>query len=168
MSENQYVEMICHLADQPQTKIFLPKGFEAKPLKSASEDELYECYCAAFQAGDAAFFFEQSATERREYFETLELDQARENPASVLITRGDVVAGFTYVIPYGEGNRHISCMVVHPDYQRQGLGAFMVQYAKAKVADQGCRSITLDTDTKMGAFQLYRKYGFEIITDTQE
>jgi len=168
MTENQYVEMICQLIDQPKTKIALPKGFESKSLKAASEDELYECYCVAFQAGDAAFFFEQSETERREYFETLELDQARENPASVLITKGDVIVGFTYVIPYGEGDQHISCMIVHPDHQRQNLGAFMVQHVKAKGAEQGCRSITLGTDTSMGAFQLYRKYGFEMIVDPQE
>jgi ribosomal protein S18 acetylase RimI-like enzyme len=59
-------------------------------------------------------------------------------------------------------------MVVHPDYQRQGLGAFMVQYVKVKTAEQGCRSITLGTDTSMSAFQLYRKYGFEILADIQE
>jgi ribosomal protein S18 acetylase RimI-like enzyme len=54
-------------------------------------------------------------------------------------------------------------MVVHPDHQRQGLGSFMVQFAKQEVAAQGHQSITLGTETSMGAFQLYRKYGFIII-----
>ena len=166
MSENQYVEMIFELTDHPPVQNSIPKGFRARSLQTATDDELYECYYAAFQAGDAQFFFEQSEAERREYFDTLGLAQAREEAASVLITQNEIVAGFTLAIPYLEGNRHISCMVVHPSFQRRGLGAFMVQYVIKKATAQGCRSITLGTDTQMGAFQLYRKYGFEIIQET--
>lgn len=160
MQEHQYVEMICRLADQPKLENTILKGFEVKSLKSASEVGLYECYYAAFQAGDAQFFFDQSEMERREFFGTLCLEDAKEEHASVLIAKSEIIVGFTYAIPYGDSNLHISCMVVHPDYQYQGLGKFMVRYAIEKAAAQGCRSITLGTDTNMGAFQLYHKHGF--------
>lgn len=165
MPENKYVEMICHLNDNPDVNVKLPAGFEVQSLSTVDEDDLYQCYYEAFEAGDAQFFFEQTETERRDFFDELELVEARGEPGSVVICKDGSVMAFTYVIPYGDKNRHISCMVVHPNYQRQGLGAFMVQFAKQEVASQGHQSITLGTDTNMGAFQLYRKYGFTIIDE---
>ena len=165
MPKNKYVEMICQLNVNSDNKVEIPPGYEVQSLSSAEEDELYQCYYDAFKAGDAGFFFEQSETDRLEYFEELELAQAKNEPGSVVIREDGKVIAFTYVIPYGDKNCHISCMVVHPDYQRQGLGAFMVEYAKQEVAAQGYESMTLGTDTNMGAFQLYRKYGFTMIDE---
>jgi ribosomal protein S18 acetylase RimI-like enzyme len=167
MPEYNYVEMICLLEEGPQMKIPLPEGYDLCPLSEADEDDLYNCYHAAFHAGDASFFFDQSEIERRKYFDTLGLANASVEPGSSLICINAEVVGFTYLIPYGEGNRHISCMVVHPDYQRQGLGAFMVAYAIGGAAAQGHRSITLGTEKSMAAFQLYRKYGFQIMEGNQ-
>jgi len=165
VQENKYVEMICHLNDKSNVEVKYPEGFEVQSLSSADESDLYQCYYKAFRDGDAHFFFEQSEDERRDFFNELELAQARDEPGSVVIRKDGSVIAFTYVIPYGDKNRHISCMVVHPNYQRQGLGAFMVQFAKQEVAAQGHHSITLGTDTNMGAYQLYRKYGFTIIEE---
>jgi ribosomal protein S18 acetylase RimI-like enzyme len=41
----------------------------------------------------------------------------------------------------------------------------MVLHAKQKAAAEGYQSITLGTETSLGAFHLYRKYGFTIIDD---
>jgi ribosomal protein S18 acetylase RimI-like enzyme len=167
MPESKYVEMICRLAERPQVEIVLPQGFQVASLKDADEDALYRCYYAALEAGDARFFHHQSKAERREYFDTLRLEEARnESGSSVILKDGDIV-GFTYVIPYGKGNCHISCMCVHPDHWRQGLGTFMLLHAMKNVAAQGYRSITLGTGTTMGAFQLYRRYGFEAIEEAR-
>ncbi|MCP4283606.1 MAG: hypothetical protein GY792_04025, partial [Gammaproteobacteria bacterium] len=114
MPENKYVEMICHLAEQPKTEAPPPEGFEVRPLSTADDDSLYSCYYAAFKAGDARFFFDQGEAEKRAYFDTLGLAEARNEPGSTLILKDSAIVGFTYVIPYREANRHISCMVVHP------------------------------------------------------
>ncbi|MBC8506133.1 MAG: GNAT family N-acetyltransferase [Anaerolineales bacterium] len=167
MLENRYVEMIYHLAEQPQIEISLPFGFEVKDLKHANKDELYSCYYAAFERGDARFFFKQSEVERREYFNTLCLNEARSEPgSSVILNKGRSIS-FTYILPYGEGNCHISCMCVHPDFQHQELGKFMLHHAIREVSAQGHSSITLGTDTKMSAFHLYQKHGFEIMEEKE-
>lgn len=165
MPENKYVEMFCYLNDKSDSEMEIPSSYTVKALTSAKEDDLYQCYYKAFKAGDARFFFEQSEAERRDFFDELELAKARNEAGSVAICKdGDIIA-FTYVIPYGDKKCHISCMAVHPDHQRQGLGAFMVQHAKQMAAAEGYQSITLDTETSMGAFHLYTKYGFTIIDD---
>jgi ribosomal protein S18 acetylase RimI-like enzyme len=156
------VEMICGLSDQTQNDIELPAGFNVNALIHVQEDELYPCYLAAFRAGDSKLFFKQGQTKQREFFETLAFDQARNEPGSLVIMKEDQIIGFTYLVPYGETNRHISCMCVHPDFQRQGLGSFMLEYAKNEAYSQGYRSITLWTEAAMGAFELYRKHGFMI------
>jgi ribosomal protein S18 acetylase RimI-like enzyme len=163
MSEIEYVEMICYLEGLNINNVMFPEGFEAQSLIDAKEDDLYRCYYLAFQAGDAQFFFDQNEDERREYFDTLGLDKARNEPGSVLILKDGAIVGFTYVLPYGEGNRHISCMCVLPEYQRQGFGTFMLRFALEKVANAGHKSITLGTDTAMGAFQLYRMNNFKVM-----
>ena len=167
MTENKYVEMICDLNEQPWDEIALPGDYKIGSLKEAQEDELYRCYYAAFKAGDARFFFEQNEMGRREYFDMLCLDEARNEPGSSIIRKNGKIAGFTYVLPYGDGNRHISCMCVHPDDQRRGLGAFMLRHAIKEVAAQGSKSITLGTDTRMAAFRLYCQYGFKIMEEQE-
>lgn len=162
MPEIIYVEMICHLSKQPQIENDLSDSYEVMSLKDTSEEELYLCYYSAFEKGDAQFFFEQSETERRQYFDTLSLDVARNEPgSSVILKNGDII-GFTYILPLGQGNCHISCMCVHPNHQHQGIGKFMLSYAMNEVAARGNETITLNTDVNMAAFQLYRQYGFEI------
>ncbi len=165
MSEN-YVEMICNLAEQNPEIVSLAE-FRARPLHEAQADDLYQCYHASFSNSDATFFFEQSEKERREYFDSLGLAEAKDEPASLLLLKKDQIVGFTMVLPYGEGNRHISCMCVRPESRRQGLGEFMLRFAMQKARAQGLKTITLGTGTSMGAFQLYLKNGFQVILSRQ-
>jgi ribosomal protein S18 acetylase RimI-like enzyme len=165
MLNNLYIAMICLLGDQADCTASLPPGYEVRPLTEAHEADLYQCYYAAFQNGDAQFFFHQPEDKRRYYFDSLCLEDARVEPGSLIICKNEAVVGFTFVLPYGETNRHISCMCVHPDHQRQGLGEFMLHHALQAVGTQGYKSITLGTERSMGAFQLYRKYGFKILED---
>lgn len=160
--ENKYVEMVCHLSEQNIVEAMPPQGLQVKHLSRVDEDDLYPCYYAAFQAGDAQFFFEQGEKERREYFDTLGLEAALKEAASLALVRGRRLVGFVYVLPYGEGNCHISCMCVHPGFQRRGLGQLLLRLAMNQAAQEGYRTMSLGTSTSMGAFQLYRQHGFEI------
>jgi ribosomal protein S18 acetylase RimI-like enzyme len=157
--------MIYDLTEQAQIEGNLPEGFESKSLEDAKEDELYSCYYAAFLADDSQLFLEQSETERREFFDTLGFAQACNEPGSSMVLKDDQTVGFTYVVPYGETNCHISCMCVHPNCQRQGLGSFMLYFAKREAASQGYKTITIWTEPDMGAFQLYCKNGFKTMGD---
>jgi len=164
---NKYVEMLCRLSEHAIEDVAPPDGFEIRPLNTARVDDLYQCYYAAFEAGDAGFFFAQGEEERREYFDTLGLERALNEPASVVLTQDRRIVGFTCVLLYGEGNRHISCMCVHPDFQRRGLGKLLLRLIMNEVTQAGHKTITLGTGTGMGAFKLYQKHGFEITTRSQ-
>jgi ribosomal protein S18 acetylase RimI-like enzyme len=133
------------------------------------ELDLHTCYHAAFQAGDAKFYLRQTDLERKQYFQTLRYEEAKAEPGSSVILKRKHSVAFTYLLPYGVGNCHISCMCVHPDYQRQGLGTFMLHYAMREAKMKGMKSITLGTETGMVAYHFYLQHGFEVVdTGTSE
>ncbi len=155
--------MICDLtAVTPQVAV--PGEVDVRPLADADVDDLYAVYVRAFAAGDADFFFTQSEAERREYFDTLGREAALGDVAShVLYADGNPI-GFTYVLPYGTGNRHVSCMAVLPDHQGKGLGRLMLAIAQERAAADGARTMTLGTETGMRAHDLYSRNGFVAAT----
>ena len=60
----------------------------------------------------------------------------------------------------GEG--YVSDIVLHPDYQRRGLGEAMMRWALAWFRQEGLESAALTVNTDNGpAIALYRKLGFE-------
>ena len=159
----RYVEMICDLTEHAIIKLSLPEGFEAKPLSQASKDDLYRCYTNAFSAGDAQFFFDQGKQERREYFDSLGYKEAINEPSSVALLKDQQLVGFGFVLPYGKANCHISCMCIEPEFRRRGLGEFLLHNGMNLASQQGYKTITLGTDTRMAAYELYKKNGFTII-----
>jgi ribosomal protein S18 acetylase RimI-like enzyme len=167
MIKTKIVEMTCKLCGQPVKAIECPTGFTARSLEYYSEDDLYSCYLAAFQAGDSKFFKQQCKKEQREFYETLAFEQARNEPGSSMILKGEQIVGFTFAIPYGEGNCHISCMCVHPSFQRQGLGTYMLSHAQMAATAAGCQTMTLWTEAAMGAYQLYIQHGFKITEEKE-
>ena len=162
MAKIKLVEMRCDITAQSQKEVTPPEGFTAKALDDTRADDLYPCYLAAFKAGDSKLFAEQSEAARHEFYQTLAFEQARNEPGSSMVLKGDQIVGFTIVVPDGERNQHISCMCVHPQFQHQGLGAFMLRHAKVQAGAQGQESMTLWTEIELGAFELYRKHGFKI------
>lgn len=159
----QYVEMLCHLADQTPGPVTMPPDVVVRQVSTAREDDLYDCYHAAFSAGDARFFFDQSEQERRAYFDSLCDPEALNDPASLVLMKGQRVIGFSYVLPYGAvWNRHISCMCVHPEHMGTGLGKALLRLIMDRVADQGGETLTLGTEPTMRAFYLYRAHGFVV------
>jgi len=165
--KTKIVEMTCTLAEHTRREIVCPAGFTAKSLENSREDDLYPCYLAAFQGGDSKLFMQQREGEQREFYETLAFEQARNDSCSSMILKDEQIVGFTYVLPYGEKNQHISCMCVHPSFQRQGLGAYMLNHAQSAAALQGLQSMTLWTEVEMGAYQLYIKHGFKITEEKE-
>ncbi len=103
-----YVDMVCHLSDQNIVEALPPQGLQVWHLDQVDEGELYPCYYAAFEVGDAQFFLEQNEEQRREYFDTLGLETALKETASVALVQGQRLVGFVYMLLYGEGTLHMN------------------------------------------------------------
>lgn len=57
---------------------------------------------------------------------------------------------------------HITILAVHPQYQRQGMGAALLYYLLEIAASIGCERATLEVRASNGAaIALYRNYGFQ-------
>lgn len=70
-------------------------------------------------------------------------------------------AGIWIIIDEG----HISNIAVHPNYRRQGIGGILLTHLIEYSKQKGVKLITLDVREKnLPAQQLYKKYGFEVIS----
>ncbi|MFW9915709.1 MAG: GNAT family N-acetyltransferase [Candidatus Thorarchaeota archaeon] len=158
--EGTSVDMVCYLSEQAVVEISMPAGFRVKPVMELSEDALYQCYYAAFNAGEAQFFFHQSEEERRAYFNTLGIRGSLNDEASLALMKEQQIVGFTFALPYGKGNLHLSCNCIHPEFGQQGYGKLLLRLTMKKAAQLGMRTMTLFTDTEIRAYELYRKNGW--------
>lgn len=124
------------------------------------DDPLLEVYRAA-----------QAARGRRP--SAARLARVREKLESGLLAVDDELRGFALGEPGRaddgagepvEGLLHLSMVFVHPDHQRQGVGAAVVEELADEAWDQGYREITVWTETP--AF--YEAIGFEPTGRTNE
>jgi len=74
---------------------------------------------------------------------------------------GDRVVGHAFSDLYG-GQGHLIRLVVHPTYQRLGIGEQLLAEALRYQIEQSAYPLTLNTQADNGAAQaLYRRYGFQ-------
>jgi ribosomal-protein-alanine N-acetyltransferase len=74
---------------------------------------------------------------------------------------GDRVVGHAFSDLYG-GQGHLIRLVVHPAYQRLGIGEQLLAEALRYQIEQSAYPLTLNTQADNGASQaLYRRYGFQ-------
>lgn len=157
----EYVEMKYNITKE---ELNLPKGYSIENIKNYSEDELYELYLDAFLSGDAQFFFTQDEEGRVDYYHSnLGLPEALNRSESHAISYDGELVGFLYCIKFGEKNIHISCMCVNTKYQGQGIGKLMLRYACNEALKNDIETITLGTELKMKAYNLYKNFGFKIV-----
>lgn len=73
---------------------------------------------------------------------------------------GARLAGFA-IMQFGDERGHLSLFAVRPDYQRQGVGARMLQWLTESALTAGIGSIQLELrENKPGARHFYLKQGF--------
>jgi ribosomal protein S18 acetylase RimI-like enzyme len=163
MARFTYVDMRCELDQKVGDKDVLIEGVTVAPIDNCQLEALFDCYAAAFGAGDAQFYQLQSEGERRRYYyQELGFPDVLINPASFAYRIEEEIIGFALVLRQLENNYHISCMCISPEYQNRGLGTAMLNRIKDVAIENGCQSITLGTEPGMRAFHLYRKNGFEV------
>ena len=137
-------------------------NFLLTSIEECSMDDLYSCYYSAFTEEKLWYFMEQNEEEKRAYFDEL-ASMDLETKSSLVLKKNQKIVGFTFVIPYGENtNRHLTCICIHPDFGRRGLGRFLLNETQKRVAQQGCETMTLYTDYGIRAYDLYVKNGWEV------
>ena len=142
----------------------IPSNFEIKSLTETDEDELYKCYYLIFNTGQDRFFFDQTDSEKRAFFnQTFNRMQPLSEETSLALTKNRQIIGFSLVRPtHGEGNSHLWMFGIHPDYRRKGLGKSFLQLIMKKAAQYGSRTMSLACElNNIPAYKLYRGQGFK-------
>ncbi len=141
----------------------LPDKYLIKKVDNVSDADLYNCYIKAFENGGAQFFKYQSEDEKKEYFKDLYIEENADTTLSVAIFEENILIGFSYVLEFEPGVKHISCMCVIPEYQGTGVGDYLMNYIIKNSIENGAKAIALGTEPSMVAYNLYKKHGFKDI-----
>jgi ribosomal protein S18 acetylase RimI-like enzyme len=151
----------CRLSALDLPVVVTPQGFEVRPVTEVAQDELYRCYHDTMAAGQSRFFFDQSAAERRAYFDTLGKTYGRHEPTSLALIHRERIVGFSYTIPF-DAHLFLDWMGIHPDVRREGLGRFLMQLLMARATREGFQTMGLSCDVgNTGAIALYRSLGWQ-------
>lgn len=128
-----------------------------------TKEELYPLFTECFETGDAEFYHKLPYSERETYFnEQLGFPEVLSHPASQVVYYEDQLVGFALCMDYLKDNIHISCMCVLPEFQSKGIGRLMLEYIESWSTLNDIATITLGTESKMKAFQLYKDFGFKV------
>jgi aminoglycoside 3-N-acetyltransferase I len=96
------------------------------------------------------------------------LDQMREHPSTLVLAAyigEDIVGGLVAceLLPiHGEKEMYIYDIVVHPQYQRQGVGVRLIQQLKEEAKCRGVKTVFVEAESEdVGAVAFYRSIGGE-------
>lgn len=156
-----YAEMTCPLPDK-YAPVTLPEGLSIQPLEDADQEELVNLFTHTFAGSDARYFDDMTESELESYFDMLGYEDARQQRGSFVFRVGaEKLAGFSMVLSFEPRVQYISCMLIHPDHQGQGLGRLMLKLIKQYAVEDGFTQLSLGTEPEMAAYALYHKHGFE-------
>lgn len=79
--------------------------------------------------------------------------------AGILNEKGELIA-FGYIVSMGLEHGYLEDVMVHPSYQRQGLGTKLVKAILNEAKQRGLLIITVSFDEENKSF--YQKCGFEV------
>ena len=139
-----------------------PAGIQVRPVTDVDQDELYRCYHDTLSAVQSRFYFDQSETERRAYFDTFGQTYGRHVKTSLALIQDEQIVGFSYTIPFGGEYLHLDWMGIHPDARRRGLGRFLLRLIMGRAAGEGFQTMGLSCDAaNTRAIALYRSLGWQ-------
>ncbi|MCP4416615.1 MAG: GNAT family N-acetyltransferase [Chloroflexi bacterium] len=141
--------------------LVVPEGIEIRLVTEVDQDELYRCYHDTMTVGQSRFFFDQSETERRAYFDTFGKTYGRHEATSLVLVQNEQIVGFSYTIPFGK-HLHLDWIGIHPDVRRRGLGRFLMLMLMERAVGGGFQTMGLNCDTRnTRAIALYRSLGWQ-------
>jgi ribosomal protein S18 acetylase RimI-like enzyme len=143
-------------------RIVAPEGLDLWPVMEVDQDALYRCYYDALSAGQSRFFFAQSETERRAYFDTFGKTYGLHEDTSMALVQAGKIVGFAYTIPF-DRHLHLDWIGIHPSVRRRGLGRFLLSLIMERAADEGFQTMGLSCDAgNSRAIALYRSLGWRL------
>lgn len=79
------------------------------------------------------------------------------------VTKNDQIIGIIVLLPLTSENVEIKNVAVKPEYQRQGVGRFLIENIVQVATNNKQKSICIGTaNSSVGQLYLYQKLGFEI------
>jgi GNAT superfamily N-acetyltransferase len=89
---------------------------------------------------------------------------ARGDRWDVARAAGELV-GFAHAYPVSDGDFKLDKLYVHPDWQRHGIGARLLERVAAHARDHACTRLLLRVNRQNAqAIAAYLKYGFQVAT----
>lgn len=157
-----YFCMVQKLDRYKQTEIDPPEGFQIQPINKIHRNELFELFVLSSFADDFELVTNMSDNEQSLFFDELSVESIFEEESSIAILKDKNLVGYSYLMKYGDDNNiHLNYMCIHPNYQKKGLGAFLLKFALETSSKTGYNTMTLYTDIERSALKLYIKHGFK-------
>ena len=157
--EKNYFCLSQRLDNSRDYTVVIPDGFEYKHISKIKRKKLYELFVMASIADKFELVISMTDEQRYDFFEELCVVDIFDGASSIAILKNEKLVAYSYLMKYGESNIHLNYMCVHPDYQKRGLGTFLIKYAQQKTSE-AYNTMTLYTDIERPALRLYKKNGF--------
>ncbi|MFW9922250.1 MAG: GNAT family N-acetyltransferase [Candidatus Thorarchaeota archaeon] len=162
------LEENCHmrlnlLQNRNPEKIF-SSMYSIIPLTSIDEKELFNCFQFIFRNSEDKWLLDKSDKELKQYFDDTIINSRFQliSDVSIAILDQDKIIAFSVIREsHGEANGHIWIMGVHPEYRKQGLGKYLINYSKQLLPVKGYKTLSLNVDlSNIPAVRLYESQGF--------
>lgn len=145
-----------------------PDGFELRPLLEFANDTIFDCYHIAFTKGDARWIHDMTEEQRKQEFEK-DFDRSNQingDASFAVLSDGDIV-GFILVVSRSDEEEHLESLGVHPNFQGNGLGKFLLGKSIDVLTSQDVQNFTLGVDpVNTPAVRLYEQFGFKTVSRT--
>jgi ribosomal protein S18 acetylase RimI-like enzyme len=141
-----------------------PPEITLHPLLDAADDALYQTYYEIFRTGQDRFFFDQTESERRAFFdETFDRSEPLNADTSLILKKDQQLIGFSLIRPtHGPENVHLWMLGIHPQHRRQGLAKGLLRLLLLKSKEKGYQTMSLACEPQnQAAYSLYHTHGFQ-------
>ncbi len=141
-----------------------PAKITLKSLLDVSDNELYQTYYEIFNTGQDRFFFDQTESERRAFFdETFDRSEPLNPETTLVLIKDEQIIGFSLVRPtHGPDNVHLWMFGIHPQYRRQGLAKRLLRLLLLKSKEQDFHTMSLACEPQnQPAYSLYQIHEFQ-------
>ena len=156
--ERYYYTMVTDLESLPDCPSAV-LDLELVPATSIPEDDLFTNYVACVAQGEIELVARQSDDEKRAYFDSL-VEETLAHPASLALILEERLIGFALIAATSDVTAHLAWIGILPEFRGQGLGTRLLCEAIEACHQAQTETITLYTDTSVGAQTLYHKLGF--------